>query len=129
MWRTLNLIPMKKTLIIALAGMMLFAFTQCGGGNKSESSSTSSTKGSKQYTETVDMCKEMEKLIKDASTCDDLQEVALAVALDPLAIGMSNEYAADEKMTEKEENKIKDVFEDLGKKVEAKAKKLGCDDD
>ena len=32
---------MKKTLIIALAGMMLFAFTQCGGGG--------SSKGSKEF--------------------------------------------------------------------------------
>ena len=55
---------MKKTLMIALAGMMLFAFTQCGG---------KVAKGSKEYQDNMELYNKLEKSIKDAkNSCRQL---------------------------------------------------------
>ena len=116
---------MKKTLIIALAGMMLFAFTQCGGGGGKED-----TKGTKQYTETMAAFEELEKMVNDASTCEELEEAGLAVAFGGLAIAFGDdEYAEGEKLTEKEQKKLTDYLEKLSKDVEKKTEKLGCKQD
>ena len=72
---------MKKTLIIALAGMMLFAFTQCGGGkneNGKEGKAKTETKASKQFTEMKEAYDEVEKMIKDTKDCEELKEAAFA---------------------------------------------------
>ena len=60
---------MKKTLMIALAGMMLFAFTQCGG----------SSKESKEFQDSKEMSEQFEKAIHDAQTCDELQNSVLEI--------------------------------------------------
>lgn len=96
--------------------MMLFAFTQCGG----------TVKGSKEYQESMKLYEKFEKEIKDAKTCEDLQDLAFGLIFSGLA---SNEYADDEKMTEQEEEKLDEYVEKLGEIIEEKAKKLGCDDD
>jgi len=108
---------MKKALIIALAGMMLFAFTQCGGGT---------TKGSKEFTETKALYEKLEKAAKDAKTCDELQEAAIGLLFSGLANG---EYADEDKITEKEKEEIEKYLEKIGKLIEEKTKKLGCEDE
>lgn len=108
---------MKKTLIIALAGLMLFAFTQCGGGK---------TKGSKEFQESKELIEKLETAVKDAKTCDELQEAALAVLLGGLAM---SEYAEDEKMTESEKAEIEKLGEKLEEVMENQVKKLGCEDE
>lgn len=116
---------MKKTLLIALAGMMMFAFTQCGGNGNAN---TGSVKGTKQFTETKKMYDELEKMIKDAKSCDELQEAAFGLVMGSLASGLGDsKYADDEKMTEKEQEKIEEIAENLLKDAEKKAEKLGCD--
>lgn len=125
---------MKKTLIIALAGMMLFAFTQCGG-NKNENGKedktkieTKSTKASKQFAEMKEAYDEIEKMIKDTKDCEELKEAAFAVALGALAVELGGEdYAAEEKMTEKEKEQFNKIIEDLSDKAQKKAEQLGCD--
>ena len=111
---------MKKTLIIALAGMMLFAFTQCGGKE------TKTVKGSKEYQETMEIYQQLEKAVKDVTTCDELQEAALGLLFSGLA---SKKYTDEEKMTEQEEQKLEEYIEKLGKDIEKKSEKLGCDDE
>ena len=107
---------MKKTLLIALAGMMLFAFTQCGGG---------SAKGSKEYQDTMELYKKIEETVKNAKTCDELGDAVLTM----LFIGLANDtdYADDEKMTEAEETKLKKLGEQFQELIEKKAEKLGCE--
>ena len=125
---------MKKTLIFALAGMMLFAFTQCGG-NKNENgkedkakTETKSTKASKQFAEMKEAYDEIEKMIKDTKDCEELKEAAFAVALGALAVELGGEdYAAEEKMTEKEKEQFNKIIEDLSNKAQKKAEQLGCD--
>ena len=109
---------MKKTLIIALAGIIMFAFTQCGGGAVS---------GSKEYQDNMKMYKEVEKTIKNAKTCDELGEALMGMLL--MGLADNNEYADNEKMTEAEKaelDKYGESFEELFKK---QADKLGCEED
>lgn len=108
---------MKKTLLIALAGMMLFAFTQCGGGTK---------KGSKEFQDNMELYNKIEKSVKDAKTCEELQEAVLGM----LVIGMANNktYTDEEKMTEAEKAELDKLGAKLKKVMEDSATKLGCDE-
>jgi hypothetical protein len=109
---------MKKTIIIALAGIMMFAFTQCGGGSVS---------GSKEYQDNMKMYKEVEKTIKNAKTCDELSDAIMSMLF--IGLADNNEYAENEKMTEAEKaelDKYGESFEELFKK---QAEKLGCEED
>ncbi len=130
----LNINIMKKTLIIALAGMMLFAFTQCGGGKNENGkddkakTETKTVKASKQFTEMKEAFDEVEKMIKDTKDCEELKEAAFAVALGALAVELGgDEYTAEDKMTEKEKEQFNKIIEDLSNKAQKKAEQLGCD--
>ena len=129
---------MKKTLLIALAGLMMFAFTQCGnsGNDKTNESKNEATKveetstqgGSKQFTEMKSAYDEIGKMIDDCTTCEELEEASFALALGSLAISLGgDQYAAEEKMTEKEQKKLEEFIQDLTKKAEKKSEKLGCE--
>ena len=106
---------MKKTLIIALAGMMLFAFTQCGGG-----------KSTQQFKDTKELLTKIENAVKEAETCDDLQEAALAMLFGSLS---TDDYDDDQKMTDSEKAEIDKLGEKIKKAMESKIEKLGCEDD
>ena len=108
---------MKKNLIIALAGFMMFAFTQCGGGK---------AKGSKEFQDSKELIKKFETAVNDAKTCDELQDAALAILFSGLA---SKDYTYEEKMTEEEKAEIEKLGENLQEVMESKVEKLGCDDD
>ena len=50
------------------------------------------------------------------------------MALGALAVELGgDEYAAEEKMTDKEKEQFNKIIEDLSDKVQKKAKQLGCD--
>ena len=66
---------MKKTLMIALAGMMLFAFTQCGGN-----------KGSKEFQDSKALIEKLEKAINDSKTCEELENAALTILFSGMAM-------------------------------------------
>lgn len=109
---------MKKTLIISLAGIMIFAFTQCGGKGTS--------KGSKEFQDNMELYKKVEQSIKDAKTCDELGEVLFGMLFMDMA--NENDYAEEDRMTEAEEaelEKYSDSFEELFKE---QADKLGCEE-
>ena len=106
---------MKKTLMIALAGMMLFAFTQCGGN-----------KGSKEFQDSKALSEKFEKAINEAQTCDELQDAVLEVLISGMTV---EEYAEEDKMTEAEQAEMEKLGEKLEKLMEEKVAKLGCDDE
>ena len=114
---------MKKTFLIALAGMMLFAFTQCGGGN----GGTTVSKGSQEFKDNMELYKKIEKTIKDTKTCEELSEAVLGV----LFMGLANdkEYADDEKMTEEEKAELEKYGEKFEELFQKQAEKLGCEED
>ena len=101
--------------MIALAGMMLFAFTQCGGN-----------KGSKEFQDNKALSEKFEKAINDAQTCDELQDAVLEVLISGMAV---EEYAEEDKMTEAEQAEMEKLGEKLEKLMEEKVAKLGCDDE
>ena len=109
---------MKKTLIIALAGIMMIAFTQCGGGG--------SVTGSKEYQDNMKLYKEIEKSVKNAKTCDELSQAVMGMLL--MGLANDKDYAENEKMTEAEEaelDKLGDSFQEL---LEQQSEKLGCEE-
>ena len=106
---------MKKTLMIALAGMMLFAFTQCGGN-----------KSSKEFQDNKALTEKFEKAINEAQTCDELQDAVLSVLLSGMAM---DEYAEEDKMTEAEQAELEKLGEKLEELMQAKVAKLGCEDE
>ena len=108
---------MKKTLMIALAGMMLFAFTQCGG----------EVSGSKEYQDNMEMYKEFEKTVKNAKTCDELGEALTSLFLTGLA--NNKEYADNEKMTADEKDKLDKYSESFEELFQKQSEKLGCEED
>lgn len=112
---------MKKTFIIALAGMMLFAFTQCGGNG-----GATVTKGSKEFQDNMELYKKVEKSIKEAKTCDELGDLIFGM----LFMGLSDkDYADDEKMTEAEKAELEKYGEKFEEIFQKQADKLGCEDD
>lgn len=106
---------MKKTLLIALAGMMLFAFTQCGGG------------GSKEFKDNKALLDKMEKAVKDANSCDEMESSLFSIAME--AFGNDYNYTDDEKMTENEETELEKLSKKLDDLYTKKAKDLGCDEE
>ena len=113
---------MKKTLIIALAGIMLFAFSQCGGNG-----GTKVAKGSKEFQDNMELYQKIEKAIKDTKTGEELSEAVLGV----LFMGLANDknYADDEKMTEAEKAELEKYGEKFEELFQKQAEKLGCEED
>ena len=80
-------------------------------------------KETKQFLDQKDIIKEIETLIDEAETCDDLSYAAfgfLALAVD------DTEYAEDEKITSDEEQEIEKMLEELSKKMEEKSQTMDC---
>lgn len=104
---------MKKLLFIALSGMMLLAFTQCGGN-----------KGSKEYQDGMEIFKQMEKSIKAANTCDDLDQAVKNMMEQALAL--EKEYTEGDKATKEEEEELNKMGDELRNLLNEKSEELGC---
>ena len=116
---------MKKTLIIALAGMMLFAFTQCGGNGGNAGGKVA--KGSQEFQDNMEQYKKVEEAIKNAKTCDELGETLLGMLF--MGLADDKDYAEEDRMTEAEKAELEkygEKFEEIFKK---QAYKLGCEED
>lgn len=136
---------MKKTLIIALASMMMFAFTQCGGkGNEKENGTETTNQtettnekvekevpvvnGTKQFSDLMNAYDEIGKMLKKATTCEELEEMAMALVVSNLTMELGSEnYTAEDRMTEKEQTKLKDIANKILKEAEKKTEELGCE--
>ena len=103
---------MRRNLLIALAGMMMFAFTQCGGG------------GSKEFKDFEKAINEFESQIKKAKSCDDIIEAEMA--LDDCD-WVNNDYSDDEQMTESEREKADEIMKRVLKVYEEQEENL-CSD-
>ncbi len=103
---------MKKTLLFALVGIVLLAFTSCG------------PKGTKQFNESKATLEQIQKQVEAATTCDEMQMAALGIL--GIAFG-GDEYAEEEKMTAEEQTTFTQMMDDLSAKMEAKSTELGCD--
>ena len=99
---------MKKTFMIALAGMMMFAFTQCGGGKESQ-----------EFKDQKAVLEKIEKSLNEAKTCDELQSAVFAML--GSAMELDKEYPEDQKMTQDEEKKLKEISDRIDKIMEEKS--------
>lgn len=106
---------MKKTLLIALAGMTLLFFPQC-----------SSLKVSKEYKDVTNVLKNCEKRIADASDCDDLENAVFFLTMELNAL---EDYHGKDLITKKEEEKLSNYADEVQKKYDLKAAKFGCEDE
>ena len=104
---------MKKLLFIAIAGMMLFAFTQCGGN-----------KGSKEYQDGKEIYEKVEKSMKAANTCEELEKAVNDMI--EMALATGQKYAEEEKATEEEEAELNQFGDKLRDLYKEKSEKLGC---
>ena len=105
---------MKKLLIIVLSGIMMIAFTQCGGN-----------KGSKAYQNGLELYKQAEKAIKAANTCDELEQAIYDLI--ETAYDKEKEYTEEDKATEEEEAELNKIAENLRNLLKEKSEKLGCE--
>lgn len=104
---------MKKLLFVALSGMMLLSFTQCGGG-----------KGSKEFQDGLNIYEQAEKSIKAANTCEELEKAVTDMF--EMALTTEQKYAEGEKATEKEKDELNQFGDKLRELYKVKSEKLGC---
>lgn len=98
-------------MFIALAALMMIAFTRCG------------VSGSKEYNDMMNYLKKVEKVINDAKTCEDLEK-----ASDLFWQGIEdNEYAEEDRMTEDENEKVLEYLKKIDDGHKSLIEKLGCD--
>ena len=123
---------MKKNLIIALAGMMLFAFTQCGddgkdtkkdGENKGKKETIS---GSKEYAEALDALKRYEKALDKVKDCEDMDIALNEFRLAEYKLSKKHDEFGSDTMTLEEKEKFRKQADVVYTKEENKAKELNC---
>lgn len=102
---------MKKTLILALAGLMILAFAQCSGG------------GSKEYQDAQKVLNKVEKAVKNAKTCDDLDKASELIWTESPKV----EYEEKEKLTDDERQKLADLLTKIDEVYKSQSEKFGCD--
>ena len=90
---------MKKTFMIALAGLMLFAFTQCGGG-------------SKEFQDSKKAIKEQISILKGIKTCEDLEKAE--EKLEKISDEMDEkEYDEKDQMTPEEKEEFQKLVKEM----------------
>ena len=102
---------MKKTLLIALAGLMLIAFTQCG---------------SKDYRTMKKFAKTYKSELKKAKTCEDLDKIDEKMEEKVEELVLKNNLDI-KKLSEKEQKKLRDLDKEIEEISKEKEKEL-CKD-
>jgi len=122
---------MKKTLLIALAGMMLIAFTQCDNGNTKKDGDkngknvkTEAVKRTQEYKDFTKTFDAYEDQVKQAKNCDDLEK-AFINCLESSKEIHDTDYKGDT-CTINEKEELKNRLDEIQQKMKAKAEELGC---
>ena len=104
---------MRKSLLFALTGALLFALVSCG------------TKESKQFKATKAGLENIQQKMDAVTSCEDLDMLGLEL----LSIGFNEDnYADNEKMTAEEMEKINELMDAFSKKAVGKSADLGCNE-
>lgn len=115
---------MKKTLILALATIIVMALASCGGnsnkkandnGEATETSVKLDGKGTLQFQECKAVYAQLEKDLKKAKTCEELKATLLSV-FDNLPL--LKEYPEGQSMTEEELNKLTEIADGIKEKYD-----------
>lgn len=104
---------MKKIMLVALAGFMMLAFTQCGGG----------ASGSQEYKDMMSFLKKVEKAFSTAKSCEDLDK-----ATELFWNGVEEkEYAEKDQITEEENRKALEYIQQIDVTYKELLEKFGCE--
>ena len=110
---------MKKTMFIALVGMMAFTFAQCDNSKKHE--------GSKEYRDAYNLLKEFEIAINKANNCDELTDNMLIFMQKTTALSKTD-YKGDT-LTKTESEQLTKISERLVNAANKKYEMFGCEDE
>lgn len=131
---------MKKTLLIAFAGVMMFAFTQCGpkdsNGSKNRQNDSEENaeeaeevEGSQEYVDFMKAAKEYESQLKKARCCEDLVEAEKALERSNWFRKTINNSYEEEKMTSREQDKFERRADEIEELLDELIKEYGCEEE
>ncbi|MBP5644161.1 MAG: hypothetical protein J6X10_08060 [Bacteroidales bacterium] len=109
---------MKKSLIIALVGIVLFAFASCAG---------ETNKGSKEFRDAKAFIEKFEKAVSAVTTCEELNAVGEQMETEAWGLAMQS-YDENEKLTSAEEEELTKLSEKWVESIQKKYEELGCED-
>ena len=112
---------MKKSLLVALVGILFFALTSCGD-------STKANQDSKEFAAAKAYIEKYDKAFQDAQSCDELENIMVQMEEEAYAIDSEN-FAEDERITEAEEEALKDLVMGWLETIQKKVNELGCDEE
>ena len=112
---------MKKSLLIALVGFLFFAMTSCGD-------STKANKESKEFAAAKAYIEKYDKAFQNAQTCDELETIM--EQMEEEAAGLDSEnFAEEDRITDAEEDALKDLVMGWLETIQKKVNELGCDEE
>ena len=110
---------MKKSLLIALVGIVFFALTSCNGESK--------PKESKEFSDAKAYIEKYVKAFTDATSCDEIEALSEQMETEAWTLATQN-YEENEKMTEVEEKALTKIAENWVEVIQKKVDELGCED-
>ncbi len=112
---------MKKSLLIALVGFLFFAMTSCGD-------STKANKESKEFAAAKAYIEKYNKAFQNAQTCEELEDLVEQMEEDAEGLDSSN-FAEEDRITDDEEDALKDLVMGWLETIQKKVNELGCDEE
>jgi hypothetical protein len=112
---------MKKSLLIALVGFLFFAMTSCGD-------STKANKESKEFAAAKAYIEKYDKAFQNAQTCEELEDLVEQMEEDAEGLDSSN-FAEEDRITDDEEDALKDLVMGWLETIQKKVNELGCDEE
>ena len=109
---------MKKSLLIALVGIVFFALASCG---------ESKPKESKEFSDAKAYIEKYVKAFTDATSCDEIESLSEQMETEAWTLASQN-YEENEKMTEVEEKTLTKIAENWVEVIQKKVDELGCED-
>lgn len=111
---------MKKSLLVALVGILFFALTSCGDSTKSNGES-------KEFSEAKAFIQKYDKAFQEAQTCDELEALVEKMEGDAMALDSDN-FAEEDRMTDAEETELQKLAMTWLETISKKVDELGCEE-
>ena len=112
---------MKKSLLIALVGFLFFALTSCGD-------STKANKESKKFAAAKAYIEKYDKAFQNAQSCDELETIMEQMEEEAAGLDSDN-FAEEDRITDAEEDALKDLVMGWLETIQKKVNELGCDEE
>lgn len=112
---------MKKSLLIALVGFLFFALTSCGD-------STKANKESKEFAAAKAYIEKYDKAFQNAQSCDELETIMEQMEEEAAGLDSDN-FAEEDRITDAEEDALKDLVMGWLETIQKKVNELGCDEE